>query len=88
MLAAFTREKNGFRKILYASTSFWFTVLMYLIFLIFVLTNTKFLSMVIFDQDGNADIVLIGAAFIFTSGLFICAKINFDGNWIALTMRL
>ena len=63
-------EKNILNKALYASTSFWFTVLMYLIFLVFAFTNAKFLSTVIFDQEGKSDIVLVGTAFILTNGLF------------------
>ena len=66
----YASEENSLRKVLYASTSFWFTILMYLIFLIFAFANAKFLSTLIFGQEEKAKIVLIGIAFIFTNGLF------------------
>lgn len=66
----YANEKDTQRKVLYASTSFWFTVFIYSIFLTFAFTNANYLSNLIFNQVGETDKFLVGTAFIFTNGLF------------------
>jgi O-antigen/teichoic acid export membrane protein len=66
----YTAEAEDERKILYASSAFWFTVLTYGIFLMMMLLFSSKLAGLIMGQLGHERAFQLGMVYIFTNGIF------------------
>ena len=68
---------NPVQKMLYASSAFWFTFLMYFFFVIGTITNSNSLSILILGRSGLNDIFNTGMIYIFFNGIFYLIQNQF-----------
>jgi O-antigen/teichoic acid export membrane protein len=73
----YSDEKDSDRKILYASSAFWFTLSCYTMFLIFSLVFTPTLSRLVMGVDGLERIFRLGVLYLWLNGLFLLAHNQF-----------
>ncbi len=67
----YAEEKSTERKILYASSAFWFSLACYSIFLVLMWLGTDYLASYIMGQTGRETAFRIGLFFIWSNGLFL-----------------
>lgn len=73
----YAAEQDQVRKMLYASSSFWFTLGCYTVFAVLMLLNTKTLSALIMGQQGLETAFKIGIVYIWINGLFYLIQNQF-----------
>lgn len=73
----YTDEGDLKRKVLFASSAFWFTLVCYSLFAVLMLLNTNTLSIFIMGQKGMEVAFQIGIIYIWSNGLFILIQNQF-----------
>jgi O-antigen/teichoic acid export membrane protein len=73
----YTETLNPVQKMLYASSAFWFTFLVYFFFVIGTISNSNSLSILILGRSGLTDIFNIGMVYIFFNGIFYLIQNQF-----------
>lgn len=73
----YTEEKNHERKILYASSAFWFTILVYLIFVIISFFFSNSLSYLILGKKNLSNVFEVGVVYICINGIFYLIQNQF-----------
>ena len=66
----YTEEIVPERKMLYASSAFCFTFLVYIFFVVGAISNSNYLSILLLGKNGLNDIFKIGMVYIFFNGIF------------------
>jgi O-antigen/teichoic acid export membrane protein len=70
-------EQDPNRKVLYASSAFWFTLACYTTFAVLILSNTQVLAALIMGQPGLESAFQIGIVYIWGSGLLYLIQNQF-----------
>lgn len=73
----YAAEQDSNRKVLYASSSFWFTLTCYTVFAVLMLCNTHALAVLIIGQPGLETAFQIGVIYIWVNGLFYLVQNQF-----------
>lgn len=73
----YTDEKDLDKKVVYASSAFWFTLFCYTLFLCFSLLFTPTLSRLVMGKDGLETIFQLGMLYLWLNGLFYLIQNQF-----------
>lgn len=73
----YVTEQDPDRKVFYASTAFWFTMVCYTFFALLMLLNSQSLSVLIMGQEGVERAFMIGIAYIWINGMFYLIQNQF-----------
>lgn len=70
-------ERDLERKVLFASSAFWFTLICYTVFAVLMLLNTNVLAILIMGQTGMEIAFQIGIVYLWSNGLFYLIQNQF-----------
>lgn len=73
----YSDERDLERKVLFASSAFWFTLICYTVFAVLMLLNTNVLAILIMGQIGMEVAFQIGIIYIWSNGLFYLIQNQF-----------
>lgn len=73
----YTDEQDLNKKVLFASSAFWFTLVCYSLFAVLMLLNTNLLAIMIMGQTGMEVAFQIGIIYLWSNGLFYLIQNQF-----------
>lgn len=73
----YSGEQNAERRVAYASSAFWFTLLCYAVFLAITLIFSSALSLLVMGRDGMETAFQVGVIYIFINGIFYLLQNQF-----------